>query len=710
MGSLSQRSIMGTTKTWSLLLLCVATMASSQDTDKIITKVEIDTNIMYRYAQTVVKSTTKNLFNTSQEVIFKMKLPEMAFISNFTITSEGEEHVAEVLGQDEAIQKYNEAKEMNLTTGLANKDLPKERNFTISVSVRPQEKIVFHLTYDERLERREGSYRYQIYLNSLPQLNEMSAVVNIKESLDITNMTISQADSFNENWSPGNSEVQFVWKPEEKDYDSVMQEGLRVEYAVEERKNEIQVMCGHFIHWFTPDKTTRDKFLVFVLDVSGSMYGERIKPLKNAMKQILTKMMSTRDYFSIITFDDNVYKYTESFDDLTRSGIFRGKYRKKAEKYVNSLQHGGWTDINSALLAGISTAEKSESSLAGKHLAPMVVFLTDGDATAGEQDTNQIMKNVHKRNTQKIPILTLGFGYDSDFTLLQRISAQTDSLSRMIFDGVDARDQLENFFTEIERPTLSNVQFKYIGNVKQDSLSKLYEGQMFSGGEHVVVGETEDNGEELAVIVSADSRDGPVATKTTLLEENSNTDQSHCQYIKRFFAYLKVKQYIKTGQLHHNDVLLERAKNLSLANNFVTDLTSLVVVIEPELKTTNTFISGGAGDGCTGMCVPIDSLDISSLISPEKNSVVVPPCNITLFSGDYHQGESVTFSDSVPDLSIWGWEEKLVSVKVEGTCYWEIYTDESYTGEFLTFKSSQRYLEAEDVGELYSNALSVKKL
>merc|ERR1712226_851412 len=384
MGSLSQRSIMGTTKTWSLLLLCVATMASSQDTDKIITKVEIDTNIMYRYAQTVVKSTTKNLFNTSQEVIFKMKLPEMAFISNFTITSEGEEHVAEVLGQDEAIQKYNEAKEMNLTTGLANKDVPNKRNFTISVSVRPQQKIVFHLTYDERLERREGSYRYQIYLNSLPQLNEMSAVVNIKESLDITNMTISQADSFNENWSPGNSEVQFVWKPEEKDYDSVMQEGLRVEYAVEERKNEIQVMCGHFIHWFTPDKTTRDKFVVFVLDVSGSMYEERIKQLKSAMTQILTKMMFIKDYFSIVTFNADVNKWTEIYDEQAKIGIFRRKHRMKALKYVNRLQASGLTNINSALLAGISLAEKS--SLAGKNLAPMVVFLTDGEATAGELD------------------------------------------------------------------------------------------------------------------------------------------------------------------------------------------------------------------------------------------------------------------------------------------------------------------------------------
>merc|ERR1712088_970009 len=119
---------------------------------------------------------------------------------------------------------------------------------------------------------------------------------------------------------------------------------------------------------------------------------------------------------------------------------------------------------------------------------------------------------------------------------------------------------------------------------------------------------------ELAVIVSADSRDGPVATKTTLLEENSVSDQSHCLYIKRFFAYLRIKQDIKGGRLHKNDVLLEKAKNMSLANNFVTDLTSLVVVIEPELRSddSDTYTSGGSGDDDTGMATPIDGLDIAS--------------------------------------------------------------------------------------------------
>ena len=217
---------MKTTEACCLLFLCLTINAVSS---KIITKVEINSTIMYRYAQTIVKSTMKNTFDTAQEVTFNMTLSEEAFISNFTVTSDGEEFVAKVLDREEAIQTYNDAKDLDKNAGLVNKD--HKRSFTISVNVRPQEKIIFHLTYDERLQRQEGSYRYQIYLNSMPQLDEISVDVKIKESLTITNMTISQANNTNDNWVPGNTDVQFGWAPQRSDYASVMKEGLREDIA-----------------------------------------------------------------------------------------------------------------------------------------------------------------------------------------------------------------------------------------------------------------------------------------------------------------------------------------------------------------------------------------------------------------------------------------------------------------------------------------------
>ena len=300
-----------------------------------------------------------------------------------------------------------------------------------------------------------------------------------------------------------------------------------MEYAVEERKNEIQVMCGHFIHWFTPDKITRDKFLVFVLDVSGSMEGMRMKQLKRAMDHILNRMMSAKDYFSILTFYKDVEKFRDNNDELSRSGIFSGSWRPQARNYVNSLSAGGLTNINEALLEGIRQAGRfnTQIGLADKHLAPLVVFLTDGEATAGESERSKILENVQSENSQGIPILTLGFGQESDWSLLQGISGLTDSLSRMIFDGSDARLQLEDFFHQIERPTLSNVQFTYLGNVEEDSLSKVRVGQMFSGGEHVTVGELPRGQTGMDVVVTSDSRDGTVVTQTTLRQENFFTDQ-----------------------------------------------------------------------------------------------------------------------------------------------------------------------------------------
>ena len=256
---------------------------------------------------------------------------------------------------------------------------------------------------------------------------------------------------------------------------------------------------------------------------------DRMEQLRSAMLEILGNMISKDDYFSIFLFNGEVKKsWTDKHGELARKGIFKGSLTTKVKKFINGLKTGGLTNINDALLEGIKMAEqsKTEAELMDKSLAEMVVFLTDGTATKGERNPEEIVKNVQTRNSQQIPILTLAFGLDADLTLLQGISAQTDSLSRMIFDGLDAKDQLENFFHQVERPTLSRVQFEYLGNVKQDSLSKVTEGQMFSGGEHVTMGELASNSSDLGldVVVSADSKDGAVATRTTLMEENASSE------------------------------------------------------------------------------------------------------------------------------------------------------------------------------------------
>ena len=67
--------------------------------------------------------------------------------------------------------------------------------------------------------------------------------------------------------------------------------------------SEVQVIDGYFVHYFVPaNLPTLPKHLVFVLDTSGSMGGEKIQQLKDAMSTILEDLTES-DFFNIIEFN-----------------------------------------------------------------------------------------------------------------------------------------------------------------------------------------------------------------------------------------------------------------------------------------------------------------------------------------------------------------------------------------------------------------------
>ena len=177
-----------------------------------------------------------------------------------------------------------------------------------------------------------------------------------------------------------------------------------------------------------------------------------------------------------------------------------------------------------------------------------------------------------------------------------------------------------------------------------------------------------------------------------------------CNVIKRYFAYLKIKQDIKRGSRSNYKNLLDKAKEMALKYNFVTDLTSLVVVVPEEdsdrslavpsgsgpsnsptaLSTGGNYVLGAGNAGGGGALgpqqAPVDPnniFNVSSVISPWTISAKFSPCNITLYSDDYYTGDSINLSDNVPDLALWDFQEKLMSVKVEGSCSWKLFTGKS---------------------------------
>lgn len=60
------------------------------------------------------------------------------------------------------------------------------------------------------------------------------------------------------------------------------------------------------MHFFSPDDSQQlPKYVLFVLDTSGSMYGEKIDQLKQAMHKILPDLKED-DLFNLIEFNSQV--------------------------------------------------------------------------------------------------------------------------------------------------------------------------------------------------------------------------------------------------------------------------------------------------------------------------------------------------------------------------------------------------------------------
>ena len=141
--------------------------------------------------------------------------------------------------------------------------------------------------------------------------------------------------------------------------------------------------------------------------------------------------------------------------------------------------------MNDAMLEGVKLAKFAlQNEKLPEDVKSMIIFLTDGLPSSGKTDGEAIRDNIKKPNAElNAPIFSIGFGRDSDFDLIKKISEQAESFSKKIYEGSDAALQLEDFFAEVASPLISNLKFDYVGClVQNESVSKKKLKTFFKGG------------------------------------------------------------------------------------------------------------------------------------------------------------------------------------------------------------------------------------
>ncbi|XP_065097819.1 inter-alpha-trypsin inhibitor heavy chain H3 [Paramisgurnus dabryanus] len=594
--------------------VCMAMTAKAQGTVGIrdhdkskqieLQSMKVDCKVASRFAHTTMTTKAFNVANDSQEVFFDVDLPKTAFITNFTIEIEGQVYISEVKEKEKARQQYEKAVSSGQSAGLVKAFGRHMEKFSVSVNVAAQSLVTFTLTYEELLRRRLGSYEIMIGVRPKQLVQNFEIVVDINEPQGITFVDVNSTFITNELFplvekvvTVKKAHVYFSPTLDQQrqcpDCEGTLIDGdFFIKYDVNHAQDigEIQIVNGYFVHFFAPENLPQiPKNVVFVIDRSGSMEGEKMKQTREALLTILSDLHED-DYFGLVTFDDVIESWRPSLSKATPENV------SAAKKFVKTITARHFTDINKAVLHAVDmlTAEQSESLPD----TSMIILLTDGRPSAGEQDLSIIQKNVHDAINGSLSLFCLGFGNDLDYSLLDTMAKQNDGLARRIYEGSDATLQLQGFYEEVASPLLLEVNLSYPGDTVT-SLTDIHFKHFFAGSEIVVAGRLQESEiENFITEVSANGLEEQFVVKGLVVNEERDSvfpDQEYIfgDFMEHLWAYLTIQQLLDKRDRcspDEKDNITAEALDLSLRYHFVTPLTSMVVT-KPQTGDEETLIA-----------------------------------------------------------------------------------------------------------------------
>uniref|UniRef100_A0A4W6D828 Inter-alpha-trypsin inhibitor heavy chain 2 n=1 Tax=Lates calcarifer TaxID=8187 RepID=A0A4W6D828_LATCA len=576
--------------------VCLPTVQAIRGDDITVRSYKVESRITSRFAHTTVRSSVVNSGSKAQSIGFNVQIPKRAFITNFTMNVNGITFVGSVKEKTVARNLYAQARARGKAAGIVRANSQDMETFKTEVHVPPGSNIEFELHYQEMMHRRLGFYEHSLYLQPgrlVPQF-QVDVYVFEPKGISMVQTPNTLGVQFTEliKVTSTKDKAHIVFKPNLQQQrkcdnctDSAIDGIFTVKYDVTRDSNagELQVSDGHFVHFFAPSNLSPlPKNIVFVIDVSGSMWGVKMKQTVEAMQAILDDL-TVDDHFSIVDFNHNVRCWSEELVPGSSIQI------ADAKKYIQSIKPNGGTNINEALMRAVQMLVRaSNQGLIDPRSVSMVILVSDGDPTVGEIKLSTIQKNVKRVMREEFSLFSLGIGFDVDYDFLERIAMENRGMAQRIYANHDAAEQLRTFYSQVSSPLLRRITIQF----PEDSVSDVTQNRFdkyFSGSELVVAGKvlpSESN--TLTSFTTASARlDITLETDTDTAEldmELAKQQHSFTGFARQMWAYLTIKQLISERSLAATAAkkrkITQRIMSLAVEHQFVTPLTALLVESE----------------------------------------------------------------------------------------------------------------------------------
>lgn len=325
---------------------------------------------------------------------------------------------------------------------------------------------------------------------------------------------------------------------------------------------------GTFMMLLSPNRDAGEalaKDIVFVIDTSGSMGengGGKMRQAKAALGYALGRL-GPKDRFNVVAFATAPRPFRDGVIEASAENV------KAALGFVEGLEATGGTAIHDALVAALKL-ERVEGRV------PIILFLTDGEATVGLTETPQILSAVDAANAAGARIFSFGVGDDLNATLLTDLADRARGNAIFVSERENIELKASALYDQVASPVLVDVTLRVDGvhDVHPARLGDLFKGQQVS-----VVGRYGKPG--ACAVTLTGKLNGREVTHTY---DARFGDAPARDYLPRLWAIRQVGFLLGEIRAHgERNELVTEVKRLGTRYGIVTPYTSYLVVEEERM-------------------------------------------------------------------------------------------------------------------------------
>jgi Ca-activated chloride channel family protein len=543
-----------------------------------IDSLDVNAKLNDQIARVQVAQTFENIGSVPMEVCFMFPLPYDGAIDKLTLLVDGKEYEAKLLTKEEARRRYEEIVRKNRDPALL--EWVGTGMFQTSVfPIPPGAKRTVTLRYSQLLRKNYGLTDFIFPLGTAKYtcepLEKLSIRLNIESNQPIKN--VYSATHTVDIDRPDNQHA--VVKYEAKNI--IPGEDFRLFFDSGEKGVGASVISyrpkddedGYFLLLASPKVKADDdnqvaKTVVFVVDRSGSMSGEKMEQAKGAAKFVLNNLRDG-DLFNIVAYDSEIETFRpelEKFNDETRAA---------AIGFVEGLYAGGSTDIDGAL-------KRALGMLSDKKRPTYVLFLTDGLPTTGETGESAIVKHSEENNDVRARVFAFGVGYDVNSRLLDKLARANFGLSQYVRPNEDIEASVSALYRKIGAPVMTDVKVTFDlennGGRGDEPINRRYpkgEFDLFAGDQLVLVGRYRTSGHAKVTLRGKVAGNKETFDFPAKLVKKSDDDTN--AFVAKLWATRRVGDIIDELDLKgRNEELVNELVALATEHGILTPYTSFL--------------------------------------------------------------------------------------------------------------------------------------